>query len=275
MAKERQPRNASPGGSGTDAREQELETAYAIGGKPRAPVKSADRVLSVFELFAQKKRPLRLKDFCEELCLPPSSASPLLKSLMARGYLSYDRLSRHYFPTQRIQDIAELLRNDISPEPFKEAMHRLHEETGEFIMLGLMNDLSVQYVSTIRSIHPIQFFTPSGVMRPLVRSGLGWALLADLPDERIEHIYQHSRYRRLIDQSEWPMSKLWQKISEVRQRGISVSIGTVHVGASVIAIKSPVRPNGQHYAIGVSGPSERLAANLDGIQASLRRCGLS
>ena len=65
-------------------------------------VKSARRVFEVLELFDRERRPLSLKEMCAALRLAPSSGAALLKSLVALGYLDYDRGTRSYFPTMRI-----------------------------------------------------------------------------------------------------------------------------------------------------------------------------
>lgn len=234
-------------------------------------VKSAERVLAVFELFARERCPLRLKDISAELNLPPSSAMHLLKSLSASGYLSYGRANRKYFPTAKLAEISIWLSDANEMNHFDGILNRLHDETGEFIMLGVMNDLQVHYVKTIRSRHVIQFYSPTGVMRPLVKAGLGWALLSGLADDLIEKIYQQSVYRGVVSKSEWPLLSLQENIGKVRKTGFSVSHGTVHKGASVISIRYPRTINGQHFAIGVSGPTDRLKASLNEVLELLKQ----
>ena len=68
----------------------------------RDAVKSARRAFEILELFDRERRPLALKDILEALGYPASSGSALLKSLVALGYLDYDRDRRTYFPTMRI-----------------------------------------------------------------------------------------------------------------------------------------------------------------------------
>ncbi|HEX7943836.1 MAG TPA: helix-turn-helix domain-containing protein, partial [Phenylobacterium sp.] len=65
-------------------------------------MKSAQRALEILEVFARQRRPLALKEILEELGYPTSSGSALMKSLVALGYLDYDRERRTYFPTMRI-----------------------------------------------------------------------------------------------------------------------------------------------------------------------------
>jgi len=50
-------------------------------------VKSAKRVLEIFEFFAERKRPASVGDVVEALGYPQSSTSALLKSLVQLRYL--------------------------------------------------------------------------------------------------------------------------------------------------------------------------------------------
>lgn len=76
----------------------------SIGGGRRelaGIIKSAKRVLVLFECFAECRRPLSVTDVVRGLEYPQSSASALLKSLARLGYLDYDRHERLYVPTLR------------------------------------------------------------------------------------------------------------------------------------------------------------------------------
>ena len=64
--------------------------------------KSAVRALRILEEFGAQKQPLRLKDVAINLHYPISSAAALLKSLVSCGYLSFDRNSRYYYPTDKL-----------------------------------------------------------------------------------------------------------------------------------------------------------------------------
>lgn len=57
-------------------------------------VKSALRVLEILEVFDAERRPPRVTDIVEPMNLPQSSASMLLKTMVARGYMDFDAASR-------------------------------------------------------------------------------------------------------------------------------------------------------------------------------------
>ena len=62
----------------------------------QAAVKSADRVLDLFELLAHAGREMSHSEIAEILQIPKSSLSQLLKNLIARGYVEVTANGRGY-----------------------------------------------------------------------------------------------------------------------------------------------------------------------------------
>ena len=115
---------------------------------------------------------------CDRLQYPPSSATVLLKNLTDLGYLSYDRGAREYFPTLRVASLGDWINHELfgRGEIF-ELMQDLHSATGEAVSIALQNDIHLQYIRVIQSIHPLRFHTEEGSLRPLTQSVTGWLIL--------------------------------------------------------------------------------------------------
>lgn len=73
-----------------------------VGSNSSHVIKSAKRVLEVFEFFAARQGAATVMDVAREMAYPQSSTSELLDSLRNLGYLSYDRFSRQFNPTLRV-----------------------------------------------------------------------------------------------------------------------------------------------------------------------------
>jgi len=126
-------------------------------------VKSAKRALEILEVFGRHKRPLALKEVLDELGYPTSSGSALMKSLVALGYLDYDRERRTYFPTMRITVLGAWVPGVLFGDgPLLETLEDLHRATGETIVLAVQSDLHAQYVHVLPSPEPLQLRAPPG-----------------------------------------------------------------------------------------------------------------
>jgi len=235
-----------------------------------AAIKSARRAFEILEAFDRHRRPLALKEITEDLGYPASSGSALLKSLVAMGYLDYDRERRSYFPTLRIATLGSWVHDALFGDGrLVGVMEDLHQATGETVILAAQSDLHAQYIHLIHSAEPLQFSVPPGTRRPLARSGMGWVLLSVQRDSEIEKL------RRRINADADAAGKLsredlMERVNEVRARGYAFSKHTVSEGVGIIAAALPCGPPGRVFAIGAAGPVSRLERKEELIVAQIK-----
>lgn len=236
-----------------------MQTTPPSGVGENSVVKSVGRVFEVLEAFNEVRKPMLAIEIAKRLSYPASSTSALLKSMVKLGYLSFDRRDRRYFPTIRIAIISEYLHGALFGQGSLMAlMGDLHSLIGETIILGIRKDLEAQYVHIIPGIYPIMLNVPPGTVRPLHRSGMGWALLSQCEDAEI---------RALVDRvnaggRETPVDykKLMPILKEVRTLGYARSYGTYVAGSGIIAMNLPGTAPDRRVAVGAGGPVDRLKA---------------
>lgn len=234
-------------------------------------VKSARRVVEIFEVFAGQRRALTLKDVMDQLGYPASSASSILKSMVTLGYLDFDRGSHTYMPTMRMPDLVGW----VGPALFAEggmlpAMQRLHELTGETVSLGTQSDLYAQYVHVIPSVLPVAYQRPPKTVRSLAGCGLGWLLLSASSDQQIEQIVRRINYGAPAQSVKVQLADLMSQVSQIRFDGYVFSCHTVVRGGGMLGMLVPGRHRGRLMAIGVNGPVERLEAKRALIVSEMR-----
>ena len=232
-------------------------------------VKSAQRALEILEVFARQRRPLALKEVLEELGYPTSSGSALMKSLVALGYLDYDRERRTYFPTMRIAVLGSWVPRALFGEgPLLAALEDLHRRIGETVVLAVQSDLHAQYVHVIHSSEPLQLRIPPGTLRPLARSGMGLVLLSAKKDAEIERLRR--RINAAGDDVMQSREDLMARVNEVRARGYAFSKNSISPGLGIIGAALPKGPFGRVAAVGVAGRVLRLDDKKDAIVADLQ-----
>lgn len=221
-------------------------------------VKSARRVFEVLEHFARERRPLSLKEIAGQLGYPASSASVLLKSIVALGYLDYDRAHRAYFPTMRITALGGWVHKALfGAGDVSDLMQHLRAVTDETVILAAQSDLHAQYVHVVGGAESLQVTAPPGARRPLAKSGMGWLLLSTRTDKEIEAL------RRRINaepdqQPKLTKAELIERVNAARGLGHVFSKHTVSEGVGVIASLLPRGTFQRAFAIGVAGPVWRL-----------------
>lgn len=236
-----------------------------------AAVKSAKRVFEILETFDRHRRPLALKTVLDELGYPASSGSALMKSLVALGYLDYDRRERSYFPTLRVAVLGAWAPDALFGEGrLLAVMEDLHQRTGETVVLAAQSDLEAQYVHLIHSSEPLQFRAPPGTRRPLARSGMGWALLAGKSDAEVERLRRRIEAEGGEGAPAPSRAALASRINAVRVRGYAFSKHTVSEGVGIICAPLPAQPFGRAFALGAAGYVSRLERKEREIVADLK-----
>ena len=238
-----------------------------------ATVKSAARVLEVFEYFAERHRPASVMELAKALGYPQSSTSVLLRSLVGLGYFDHDPHARTFVPNGRMA----ILTNWIQARAFGdsglvERLEALHRATGETVILGLQNGMRVQYVYVLEADTPVRFHLRIGTMRPLHRAALGLLLLSLKPDAEVRALLR--RFNAEMPPDADPRDRadvpaVMSAVEDARHTGFVFSQGLQTTDAGVIARLVPLPPGGAPLAVGVGGPLERLRRQEGAIHAAL------
>lgn len=234
----------------------------------RSVVKSVGRVFEVLEAFNEVRQPMPAMQIAKRLSYPPSSTIALLKSMAKLGYLSFDRTTRTYFPTMRVAIISEYLHGALVGDGRLLAlMGDLHRQIGETIILAIQNDLDAQYIHVIPGRYPIMLNVQPGDLRPLCRSGAGWALLSQRSNKEIAQFVNKINLRG--DEPVIDIAELLPIIEEVRVLSYARSYGTYFQGSGSIAMSVSVGTN-QPIAICIGGPVDRLQSREREIVRAVR-----
>jgi DNA-binding IclR family transcriptional regulator len=225
-------------------------------------VKSAVRVMEVFEYFHRERQPRALSDICQALDYPQSSGTVLMKNLVNLGYLSYDRATRLYFPTLRIASLGDWVTSSLFGQgEIFEAMRDLHSATGESVSIALQNDTSMQYIRIIQSIHPLRFHIEEGTMRPLTQSCTGWMLMSVLPDKAVEKLVRRANIATPGTQERQPLQLMMERVRKARAEGMAYAENLPFAGGATLCALVPPTVQGRAVVLGLGGALERIRAN--------------
>ena len=219
-------------------------------------IKSAERVLQVLEYFSTRQHPeATVMDIAKAHGLPQSSTSELLKCLTALGYLAHDPFRRTYVPTARVALLgagaAPLL---LQGGPLMEMLADLNEETGEFVVLGMLVGLAVRYVHVLPSSRLVTTVVPESSSLPL-HTAMGRALLSALPDEAIRK-FVHRLNAQVSEKWRVTPSAILAETAEMRRLGYSVTANTVWRGGGMVCAHLPDCGDGQLLGVGIGSDAE-------------------
>lgn len=229
-------------------------------------IKSADRVLEIFEMFSAERQEVTVMDVARTLNVPQSSTSELLGSLVRRGYLQRDRSARTFRPTARVA----LLGAWVQPQLFRHGrllpmMDSLHEETGDCVVLASMIGLGLKHVHVVGE--GMSESLASGTEHHVLHSPFGIALLSAMYRGNVRNLVH-----RLNAESDESLrvrySDLELELNRTSKQGFA--IGELGNGLAAVVVLLPQRLGEEQLVIGITGPSERIHASSNQLVQTLR-----
>jgi len=233
-----------------------------------AIVKSAMRSFAVLEFFRERKRAASVTEIASALEMPQSSTSVLLRSLVELNYLEYDRQTRRFIPSYRVNLLGDWIRRS----PFRDTkltdlMEELWTATGgETVMLGQQAGAAgMRYLHVVPGGNQLQFIANAGQIRPMVRTALGHVLLSQMPNTKIRGIIRRNNAEEPSQSARVREAAFLEEVERIRRRGFSESSGRTTPGANTIGMLVPLPKRRAPLAIGIGGPIERIAAKREQI----------
>jgi IclR family transcriptional regulator, KDG regulon repressor len=215
------------------------------------PVKSADRTLDIFELFASELHGLTLSEISDRLGLARSSTHGLVRTLHARGYLVQDGGRRFHLGARLIQlGLNAADRLDLRSAA-RTPLERLVAATHDTALLVVPDRGNLLYVDRILSdARDVRTDPRVSSRSPLHCSSLGKALLAAMDDASVMKIIDVVGLERATQYSIADSDALLADLARTRARGYAVDQQEALLG--VFCVGAPVRDHTRHPIAAIS-----------------------
>lgn len=235
-------------------------------------VKSAMRVLEILEFFKHVRQPRAMSEISAALGYPQSSTTVLLKTLISLGYLNFNRHERLYFPTVKVTSLGEWVPTTLFSSPgILAAMNDVHAATGESVSINTKNDIYVQYVQVIQSVHALRFQVNESELRPMTQSATGWMLMSTMNDKMLDNIIRRANIVTQKNGERVDLPAMMEKVRRIRSQGYAATENIPFLGGASICVLLPVTIQGQPVTLGLGGAAERIRQNFDHYLQILQR----
>ncbi len=203
-------------------------------------VKSADRVLDLFELLLRANRGVSHSNIADRLGIPKSSLTPLLRNMVTRGYVMIGPDGRSYQMGPQLLNLVRVGR--VASDIAKEATSFLLQATrdvGETSAFNQLRDDEQEVVATVTGRHRLTTFMKIGEVAPLYATSGGKAMLAHMPQDYRDAYFKRVKLRAATEATLVTQASLEKQLCEIRETGIAYSFeewtpGIVGVGMAVL-----------------------------------------
>lgn len=235
------------------------------------PVKS---VVTTFEILQTLRRldGAGVTEVADRLDLPKSSVHNYLSTLKQEEYVTKE--GSEYYVGLRFLDLGRYARqrNDLY-ETARPELKTLADETGELVNLLVEEHGRGVYVCRERGDQAVNVAASTGNRVSLHNTGLGKAILAYLPEERVDEIIDEHGMPAETEHTVTDPSELKADLEDVRNRGVAFDREERLSGLHCVAVPLLNQSDEPIGAISVSGPKSRMSGERFGsdIPARLER----
>ncbi|MFB7141290.1 IclR family transcriptional regulator [Gottfriedia sp. NPDC056225] len=223
-------------------------------------VKSAERVLQIFELLSREPDGLTVKEISESLLFPQSSTSNLVATLSAQGYLRLDPSKRYKLGAKLIHIGTMAMENlDISlvAKPYLE---KLMQNVQETVFMATLSEEELVYVLKIDSKRSIRTTAQTGFRKPLYCTGLGKTFLANMSEKDRSRILDQIQLVPITPKTITNREELEKELYQYSLIGYTIDDEENEEGLYCVAAPIFGADRKIHAAISVAGPKERMLA---------------
>ena len=234
-------------------------------------VKSAERVVNIFEAIAASPRGLGISELARRLSIPKSSAWNLARTLLHRGYVERDATGQLVLGA-RLFDVGVCARADVRlRSAARPVMTEMVKRTGETAFVGILTpDFEVLQLDKVVSPHVIRYDAELGEKRPAHCTAIGQILLADLPPEQLAEYFRGRRLQRFTPRTITQHGALIRVLERVRRIGAAVNVEERVPGAAAIGAAISGETGRAIAGIIVGGPTHRILARRESLIAQVK-----
>jgi DNA-binding IclR family transcriptional regulator len=227
-------------------------------------VKSADRVLRIFDLIADQG-PLTFSQVVAELELPASSIHNLLKTLVRRRYLRLDPDDRRYELGMRLWEVAQrYAATDDLPRLAQPIMNRVMARTRETVQLARLDGIENVYLAIAESPEPMKLVSAVGKRLYAHATGLGKVLLAGLDERELRRRLAAVQLPRFTPNTIVEHEELIATLGRIRADGYATDDEEYVIGCRCIAMPVRDATGTVVAAMSVSIPTPRYSVEVAG-----------
>ena len=221
------------------------------------PVRTTEKTLALVEELMERG-PCGVTDLADGLDMGKSAVHNHLTTLREHGYVL--KTGDEYQLGLKFLEVGGHTRKSMEFYQVAESeVKSLAVETGELANLLVEEQGMGVYLMRSKGDKAVDLDTYAGLRTHLHTTGLGKAILAYLPEERVEEIIERRGLERMTPRSIGSREELSDALGDVRERGYAIDDGERLEGLRCIA--APVKASTGEVlgSISVSAPASRVS----------------
>jgi IclR family transcriptional regulator, acetate operon repressor len=221
-------------------------------------VQSVGRVLDLLEIVGDAGGEIGLSELAARSGLPLPSIHRLVRTLVQRGYMR-QLPNRRYALGARLVPLGQVAGTMLGAWALP-VLTGLVDALGESANLAVLDHDAVMYIGQVPSRHAMRMFTEPGRRVAAHCTGVGKALLSQLPDTAVRELLSRTGMPAQTPHTITDPDVLIAELGRIRHDGYAMDEGEQEIGVRCVAV--PVLGALGTLGVSVSGPAPRMTPEV-------------
>ena len=199
-------------------------------------IKSVEKCFVILDYLHAGRRLMTLDEITQATGYKKTTCFRLLKTLRTLGIVELSPATKKYQYGPRLAAIGLTalknmnLRNTALP-----ILQQLRDETGETVNLTILSRSEILYVERIMSDYLVNVNVNIGDRLPVHCASMGKAILAYLPEDRLDTILSSISFEKKTNNTIVSRSELLRELEQIRSKGYAVNDEELEKGLRAVA----------------------------------------
>ncbi len=239
---------------------------------PDFKVPNLQRGLEVIEFLVQSQRGFTVSELARELGFPKNSTSRILNALQYYGYIDKDETTREFSLTRKLFSMAYSGGNEKNlMEKSMDIMRQLRDETGETVVISVMDGREGLILEQVQGTHPFRFVCDPGIRQPAHAASSPKVIIAHMGDDLRDSFVAGMEFPKMTATTITSAKRFRAELKEIRLCGYALDRGELLEGVRCASAAILDMHGNPLASITVTGPVNRLSDDeLDKVAKSTR-----
>lgn len=221
---------------------------------------STSKAMKILFEIGKSKTGMGVTELANALDMNKSTVYRFLATFEEEGYLKKNEKTQEYEYGIGMFELSYLVINRMNwIEKVKPYLYDLMKKTGETVHLGVEDNGEVIYIDKVDTENSIGMYSKIGKRGPIYCTGIGKAILAFLPEEKVQKILKNRELKKFTNNTITDINELNESLKEIRLNGYSTDDEEHELGVRCVAAPILDYRNNILGAISVAGPSYRIS----------------
>ena len=229
-------------------------------------IQSLSRGLTILEILAQEPNGLPLSAIARQTKFSKASTHRLLSTLMMKGFVEKNKSNGKYLASIKLFILSSsLFQGTNFNSIIRSYMKPLSDQTGETIHFVQLVEGSVFYIEKVESPNTIRMFSVIGKRAPLHCTGVGKAILAFFPDDKLDEFFKNNALTKYTENTITDTEELRENLRIIRNRGYALDNSEHEDNVCCVAV--PLFTDSRNVIGAISISAVRYRVDLETVES--------